>query len=107
MSEGNVSDVNLADLLREAATVDLSWIVPPPAADGWTLAPDALRFVTAAMRTLRPRHVLEMGSGLSTRLLAREAKGLGNGCVISSVDHDPQYNWETAGGSSAGEGANV
>ena len=31
--------------LREAPQVDLSWIEPPPTADGWTLAPDALRFV--------------------------------------------------------------
>lgn len=94
-------------LLREAAGVDLSWIVPPPAADGWTLAPDALRFVNAAVRALRPRHVLEMGSGLSTRLLAREAAALGNGCAISSVDHDPQYNWATSGGDSVGETKNV
>src|SRR3954471_3048487 len=94
-------------LLREAAAVDLSWIVPPPAADSWTLAPDALRFVTAAVRTLRPRHVLEMGSGLSTKLLAREAAALGNGCVISSVDHDPQYNWATSGGDSADATKNV
>jgi predicted O-methyltransferase YrrM len=95
-------------LLQEAAAVDLSWIVPPPTADGWTLAPDALRFVTAVVRALRPRHVLEMGSGLSTRLLAREAAALGNGCVISSVDHDPQYNWETSPRESAdGSAANV
>jgi predicted O-methyltransferase YrrM len=94
-------------VLREAAGVDLSWIVPPPTADGWTLAPDALRFVTAAVRSLRPRHVLEMGSGLSTRLLAREAAALGNGCVVSSIDHDPQYNWETSRSDSPEDGANV
>jgi len=34
--------------------------------------PSSLRFVTAAVRVLRPRHVLEMGSGLSTRLLNRD-----------------------------------
>src|SRR4051812_28886513 len=103
----NPSPIDIGRLLREAAGVDLSWIVPPPASDGWTLAPDALRFVTAAVRTLRPRHVLEMGSGLSTRLLAREAASLGNGCVVSSVDHDPQYNWATSRGESAEGAANV
>jgi len=89
------SGADWAELVRASAGVDLSWIVPAPSADGWTLAPDALRFVTQMVREVRPRHVLEMGSGLSTRLLAREAVG---GCVISSVDHDPQYNWETGGG---------
>src|SRR5437764_11746031 len=93
-------------LLREAANVDLSWIVPPPTADGWTLAPDALRFVTAAVRVLRPRHVLEMGSGLSTKLLAREVAALGNGGAISSIDHDPQYNWETSRAESPDAAAN-
>src|SRR5258706_6271069 len=91
----NPSEAGWANLMREAAAVDLSWIVPPPTADGWTLAPDALRFVSLMVRKLRPQHILELGSGLSTRLLAREAAALGDGCVVSSVDHDPQYNWET------------
>jgi predicted O-methyltransferase YrrM len=95
------SDAGWAPLMREAAAIDLSWIVPAPAADGWTLAPDALRFVTLMVRKQRPRHVLELGSGLSTRLLSREAAALENGCVISSVDHDPQYNWDTAGNAQA------
>jgi len=103
----NPSPIDVDRLMREAASVDLSWIVPPPTADGWTLAPDALRFVTAAVRVLRPRHVLEMGSGLSTRLLAREAAALGNGCAISSVDHDPQYNWDTSRAESAEPASNV
>jgi hypothetical protein len=83
--------------LREAPQVDISWIQPPPTSDGWTLAPDALRFVTKMVELLRPRHVLEMGSGLSRRLLSREAAKLGNKCVISSIDHDPQFNWEASG----------
>jgi predicted O-methyltransferase YrrM len=83
--------------LREAQQVDISWIQPPPTSDGWTLAPDALRFVTKMVELLRPRHVLEMGSGLSTRLLSREAAKLATKCVISSIDHDPQFNWEANG----------
>jgi predicted O-methyltransferase YrrM len=103
----NPTDQGWPQLLQESAKVDLSWIVPPPAADGWTLAPDALRFVTHLVRELRPTHVLEMGSGLSTRLLAREAAALGNGCVVSSVDHDPQFNWETSQGDAADDAGNV
>src|SRR5437879_315222 len=44
MKNPNPSDA-IEEALREAPQVDLSWIVPPPTADGWTLAPDALRFV--------------------------------------------------------------
>ena len=93
--------------LAESAQVDLSWIVPAPTAEGWTLAPDALRFVTKIVEVLRPRHILELGSGLSTRVLSRAGGALSPRCLISSVDHDPQYNWETAGGAAEPEGAKV
>jgi Methyltransferase domain len=82
--------------LRGYASIDLSWISPAPTTDGWTLAPDALQFLTAIVRVLRPRHILELGSGLSTRVLARAAGPLSPTCVISSIDHDPEYNWATA-----------
>src|SRR3982751_1960357 len=94
-----MSDVNVAEAieraLAEAPGVDLSWIQPPPEAGGWTLAPDALRFVTKLVEVLRPGHVLELGSGLSTRVLSR-ALGASGG-VVSSVDHDPEFNWATGG----------
>ena len=93
--------------LAESAQVDLSWIVPPPTADGWTLAPDALRFITKVVEVLAPRHILELGSGLSTRVLSRAAGSLSPPCVISSVDHDPQYNWETSAGAAEPHGAKV
>ena len=93
--------------LREAPQVDLSWIQPPPTADGWTLAPDALRFVTKMVEVLRPRHILELGSGLSTRLLSRAAGSLSPKCVISSVDHDPQFNWGSGGAAVEEGGAKV
>jgi len=96
MKNPNPSDA-IEVALREAAQVNLSWIVPPPTADGWTLAPDALRFVTKMVEVLRPRHILELGSGLSTRLLSRAAGALSPRCVISSVDHDPQFNWGSGG----------
>jgi hypothetical protein len=100
----------MTDVIREALAemgqVDLSWIVPAPTADGWTLAPDALGFVTKVVEKVRPRHVLELGSGLSTRVLSRAARGI-EGCVISSVDHDPQYNWETDGAKTEPGGARL
>lgn len=94
--------------LEQSASVDLSWIQPPPTAHDWTLAPDALRMVTQIVNVVRPRHILELGSGLSTRVLARTAASLKPACVISSVDHDPQYNYgasEAAQKKEAADGA--
>src|SRR5579885_2314858 len=81
----------LRDALADTDSVDLSWIQPPPSNDGWTLAMDALRFLTSLVKYLRPRHVLEFGSGLSTRVLARACAETGLRCCISSVDHDPEF----------------
>ncbi|MCX5661284.1 MAG: hypothetical protein NTW19_16485 [Planctomycetota bacterium] len=77
--------------LAAAKSVDLSWIDPPPAPDGWTLTLDALRFVTAIVDELRPRHIVEMGAGLSTRVIATAGAKLRPPCAISSIDHDPEF----------------
>jgi hypothetical protein len=45
----------------------------------------------AAVQVLKPRHVLELGAGMSTRAFMRAAAGQTPRCAISSVDHDPQY----------------
>src|SRR5580765_8542526 len=86
-SSSGAIDAALADF----ANVDLSWIQPAPTDDGWTLAPDALKFVISLVRHLKPRHILEFGSGLSTRVLARACADLKLKCAISSVDHDPEF----------------
>lgn len=77
--------------LLDAEHTDLSWIQPPPEDHGWTLALDALRFITNVVRHFKPRHILEFGSGLSTLVLARAAAGLAHECRISSLDHDPEF----------------
>jgi predicted O-methyltransferase YrrM len=82
----------LAKAAARAAAVDLAWIRPLPPPDGWPLAPDVLRFLAALVRVLRPRHVIEFGSGLSTRALARACAGREPTCAISSADHDPDYS---------------
>src|ERR1043166_5299296 len=76
---------------REASAIDLSWIQPPSSDEGWTLAPDALRFITSLIGKLKPRHVLEFGSGLSTQVLARATAELSEPAAVSSVDHDPKF----------------
>jgi predicted O-methyltransferase YrrM len=76
--------------------VDLSWLGPLAAGEAWTLAPDALRFLYRLVLTLAPRHVLELGSGLSTCVLARAAAERSLPCAISSVEHDPVFRGAAA-----------
>lgn len=77
--------------IADERAVDLAWITPAPTADGWTLAPDALRFLARLVEALKPKYILEFGSGLSTRMLARSCSDAGLQCRISSVDHDPEF----------------
>jgi predicted O-methyltransferase YrrM len=74
---------------RERA--DISWIQPPPQKDGWTLTSDALKFIDALVRELRPGHVIEFGAGLSTKVLARACVQMNSPCAITSIDHDPEF----------------
>jgi Methyltransferase domain len=85
----------LDEALRAAPGVDLSWVGRPLAEDGWEAAPDLLRLLFALVERLRPKHVLEFGSGLSTVVLARAASTV-PGCVVTSIDHDPAFAAATA-----------
>ena len=76
--------------LRAAPETDLSWVDNSLAEDSWALAPDALQVLVALVAELRPKHVVEFGSGLSTVALARAAAPSGRP-AISSIDHDPVY----------------
>jgi predicted O-methyltransferase YrrM len=80
------------DALVDAAEVDLSWIQPPPRNDSWTVAPDALRLLVSLVTHARPRHILEFGSGLSTRVLAWACSESQPSCRITTIDHDPEYS---------------
>jgi predicted O-methyltransferase YrrM len=82
--------------VRESATVDLSFLGQPLVEDGWAGAPDLLRVLYSLVAALRPRHVIEFGSGVSTTVLARAARTCG-GCMVTSVDHDPRFTESTAG----------
>lgn len=75
----------------DSAAVDLSWIQPPPGNSDWPLAPDALRLLMALVSATGARHVIELGSGLSTRALGRVLSGAGPGGAVSSIDHDPDF----------------
>ena len=80
----------LAEALEAAQEVDLSWLGRKLTDDGWEIAADTLRLLSALVERLRPRHVVEFGSGVSTVVLARAAVRAG-GCRVSSIDHDPRF----------------
>lgn len=81
----------LFEALRDASAIDLDAIDLDAPANNWTLAPDALRFIIALVSRLAPRHVVEFGSGLSTRALAAACSKLRHECTITSIDHDPEF----------------
>src|SRR2546430_1111789 len=82
---------HLARALANRDQVDLSWLELSPEQYGWTLAADALKLIDTLVRDLKPKHVIEFGAGLSTKVLARGCQQMNSPCAISSIDHDPQY----------------
>jgi predicted O-methyltransferase YrrM len=70
---------------------DVSWLGRADLSSAWALAPDALRFLARLIPLLRPHHVLELGSGASTRVLARAIGQLDPPGHVTSVDHDPEF----------------
>jgi len=63
--------------------------VPLPEAGGWALSPDLLSFLVRHIEAERPRHAVELGSGLSTVVLGRAMKNVG-GC-LTSIEADTEY----------------
>lgn len=62
----------------------------PTGAGGWGMAGDTLTFLARLVPRFKPRHMMEFGGGLSTRLLAGIAATMPQ-CVLSSIDHDPEF----------------
>ena len=84
------------DAARESLDlIDLSWLVPEAERDAWTLADDTLRFITCVLRYLRPRRVLEFGSGVSTRVLAAGCAGLDEPATVVALENDPEFERHT------------
>ena len=80
---------------RSVDPVDLSWLDPQDERDSWTLADDTLRFIASVVARLRPRRVVEFGSGVSTRLLASSCAGLAEPATVVALESDPVYERQT------------
>jgi hypothetical protein len=80
---------------RSVDPVDLSWLDPQDKRDSWTLADDTLRLIAAVVARLRPRRVVEFGSGVSTRLLASSCAGLDEPATLIALENDPVYERQT------------
>lgn len=81
--------LDLAVRTRDEA--DVAWLRAEGPSDGWALAPDALALLSRVVSLLQPRHVLEFGSGESTRVLARAAAALPFPSAVTVVEHDPRF----------------
>ncbi len=77
--------------LADRSNVDLSWLNRLHASNEWTMAMDVLQFLTSLVSHLKPKHIIEFGSGLSTLVLARACSKYSPSCRITSVDHDPKF----------------
>lgn len=68
----------------------------PGGKDDWSLDPRALAFLTSLVRELRPRRVLELGSGHSTVCLARAISTLAEPAELVTIESDPVHHRRTA-----------
>ncbi|MBI3090355.1 MAG: class I SAM-dependent methyltransferase [Candidatus Tectomicrobia bacterium] len=81
-----------ADLLRLVATrqgYDLGYL-GDISFGGWRLQRDTCQFLGRYCEEVRPKRVLEFGSGVSTRILAHEA-ARGHVQQVWSIDHLPDF----------------
>lgn len=77
--------------LASFRAADVSWLGVDGRSDRWALPADGLALLTTLVMVLAPRHVLEFGSGESTRVLARACLELALPSVVTVVEHDPRF----------------
>ena len=80
---------------RSIDPIDLSWLDAEHKRDSWTLADDTLRLVASVVALIRPRRVLEFGSGVSTRLLASSCAGLAEPATVVAIESGPFFERQT------------
>jgi hypothetical protein len=107
LDSGCSLDELIDDAQEWAAKVDLDWAKGAIDPSRWTLTEDALRFVAGLTLRLQPRHILELGPGVSTRLFCRISQELSHPLTVSSIDHDPEFGPVAAEQARAEAGSNV
>ena len=80
------------DTLRQLLKFDL----PLPATRDWAASPDFLLHLYRHIVTHRPKVVVELGSGVSTLVIAAALAANGDGGRIQSLDHEEPYARATA-----------
>ena len=88
--DGDVApvDATVAEALATRSDVDLGWL-RADAEDDWALTSEALRFVVRLVQLVSPADVVELGSGRSTRVLARTAEAMSPAPRITALENDP------------------
>lgn len=79
------------DANEAGGDVDLSWLAPEARRNQWTLADDTLRFLARLVARLHPGHVVEFGSGASTRALGRAGTALDPVPTVVALENDPLF----------------
>lgn len=87
------------DLYRQIESV--TWLqkiltlkVPPVWTRGWAASPDLLLYLHNEVTKEKPDCVVELGSGISTIVIADALRKLGKGRLIS-IDHEPIFGNQT------------
>ena len=78
----------LEALLSITSILPLRYPLPPMR--GWAISPDFGGLLVSLILKTRPQFVLELGSGVSTLLIAYCLQKIGSGRVVS-LDHDEKY----------------
>ncbi len=96
-----VGSVDAAELRLYQQLEALDWLQaelqlahPLPPARGWAAAPDALAELVHLVDRARPAQVVELGSGVSTIVIARRLQQLGHGRLVA-LDHLPAFASQT------------
>jgi len=88
-----------ARLYRQLEALDwlraeLELVHPLSPARGWAAAPDALAELVRLIDRTAPEEVVELGSGVSTIVIARRLQQLGRGRLVA-LDHKPEFAAQT------------
>ncbi|GEM_PF-659299 len=64
---------------------------PLPPMGGWAISPDCARIYIEHILEVRPRLIVELGTGVSTVLAGYCLERLGSGKIVA-IDHDPRFS---------------